>query len=106
MRAQFGAMLDSAFAHGEAVYKPLFEERMAAAEKQEGALAAYDFVFRTLVENAPVESIRTALVVVDITLENAPMTLTENQREAFQGQAETLRSALVARLGENGLTRG
>lgn len=105
LRAQFGAMLDSAFAHGEAVYKPLFEERMIVAEKQAGELAAYELIFRSIAEKVPVEGIRSALSVLDITLESVPMTLTENQREGFQGQVEILRSGLLARLGENGLDR-
>jgi len=103
LRAQFGAMLDSAFAHGEAVYKPLFEERSMVAEKQAGELAAYEFIFRSIAAKVPVEGIRSALAVIDVTLENVPMTLTESQREGFQAQVEILRADLLARLGENRL---
>ncbi|MDI1253983.1 hypothetical protein [Thermomonas sp.] len=100
MKAKFESMLDDAYAKGEAVYKTMYEERMVVADQRMAELAAYDFIFRTLTDNASVDAIRSALVVIDLTLENAPMTLSDTQRDAFQAQAGNLRSAMYQRLGE------
>lgn len=102
IKAHFGAMLDDAFAKGEAVYKPLFEERLAAADRYMAELAAYELVLRVLADNTQASGIRSALAVLDITLENTPVTLPDTQRDAFQAQVDILRSALLQRLGEPG----